>query len=199
MRRYYGFVPDGIRGALVFACMAGNSALLLLSRSLSFALLALIDPNYPLFYTLADVGLFFLQKIARNDLHVWLNVSGTKGIAADVFVNLMLKTVVDVRPHSTCTPPPLHPPTNLNPQYTGLIQARSYELMGGAYFTISLVCSTCVPFVVASAYFATTPASEVALDETDAMTLIGGLAGLWFALFALFLALIKTGCVLTEG
>ena len=74
MRRYYGFVPDGIRGALVFACMAGNSALLLLSRSLSFALLALIDPNYPLFYTLADVGLFFLQKIARNDLHVWLNV-----------------------------------------------------------------------------------------------------------------------------
>ncbi|GMI29995.1 hypothetical protein TeGR_g13866, partial [Tetraparma gracilis] len=41
---FYGMIPDGVRGNVVFLCMILNSALLLLVRSLSYALLMLVSP-----------------------------------------------------------------------------------------------------------------------------------------------------------
>ena len=60
----YGFIPDGVPGAIVFACMVLNSALLLLARSASAALLMLVQPSLFLYYVLGDCA-FWRKKKAQ--------------------------------------------------------------------------------------------------------------------------------------
>jgi hypothetical protein len=43
---FYGFIPDGTRGTVVFGCMIFNGALLLLARSASAALLMQVRKSY---------------------------------------------------------------------------------------------------------------------------------------------------------
>jgi hypothetical protein len=111
---FYGFIPDGIKGTVVFGCMIANSALLLLARSASAALLILANPQLFLAYMLGDVSILFIQKAARDDLHYFDDY----GLLGDIFLPLCFKLVAD---------------------YTGLLQLRGPGVLGGAYFSINQV------------------------------------------------------------
>ena len=118
---FYGKIPDGLRGKVVFLCMILNSALLLLVRSLSYAMLMLVNPAYVLFYALGDTAFFFLQKAARGDFKYFANVDGLAGLLLfDFLIQIVLKTIVD---------------------FTGLVQFRGPGILGGAYWSGSMVCA----------------------------------------------------------
>jgi hypothetical protein len=116
---FYGFIPDGTRGTVVFGCMILNGALLLLARSASAALLMHAKSSYFLYYTLGDCAFFFLQKAARGDIRCFVNMDGWAGtVSTDFFSHLFTKLVTD---------------------YTGLVQFRGPGVQGGCYWTMSMV------------------------------------------------------------
>ena len=116
---FYGFIPDGVPGAIVFACMVLNSALLLLARSASAALLMLVQPSLFLYYVLGDCAFFFLQKAARGDIRYFVNADGWAATVGFDFVSqLIFKLIVD---------------------YTGLVQFRGPGCLGGCYWTGNMV------------------------------------------------------------
>jgi hypothetical protein len=116
---FYGMIPDGVRGNVVFLCMILNSALLLLVRSLSYALLMLLNPAYVLYYALGDTAFFFLQKSARGDFKYFANVDGLAGLLFfDILFQFITKIVVD---------------------FTGLVQFRAAGVLGGMYWSGSIV------------------------------------------------------------
>jgi hypothetical protein len=116
---FYGFIPDGTRGTVVFGCMILNGALLLLAKSASAALLMHTNSSYFLYYTLGDVAFFFLQKAARGDTRSWINVDGWLGTVVNDFVlQLCFKLIAD---------------------YTGLVQFRGPGVLGGCYWTMNMV------------------------------------------------------------
>jgi hypothetical protein len=118
---FYGMIPDGVRGNVVFLCMVLNSALLLLVRSLSYAFLMLVNPAYVLYYALGDTAFVFLQKGARGDLKYFANVDGLAGLLLfDILIQFTMKTIVD---------------------FTGLVQFRGPGILGGAYWSGSMVCA----------------------------------------------------------
>jgi hypothetical protein len=116
---FYGFIPNGTRGAAVFGCMILNSALLLLARSASAALLMRVDASYFVCYVLGDCAFFFLQKAARGDARAFMNVEGWAGTVLCDFMNqLCFKLIVD---------------------YTGLVQFRGPGILGGCYWAGNMV------------------------------------------------------------
>jgi hypothetical protein len=118
---FFGMIPDGLRGNVVFLCMTLNSALLLLVRSLSYAMLMLVNPAYVLYYALGDTAFFLLQKAARGDFKYFANVDGIAGLLIfDFLIQFILKTIVD---------------------FTGLVQLRGPGILGGAYWSGSMVCA----------------------------------------------------------
>ena len=96
-----------------------NSALLLLVRSSSTALLLTMDKKYALYYTAGDAGFFFFQKWLRNDIHYFFNVDGWAGVVfGDFMIQFICKSIVD---------------------YTGLAQFRAAGVIGGSYWSCSMV------------------------------------------------------------
>jgi hypothetical protein len=117
--KFYGMIPDGLRGNVVFLCMVLNSALLLLVRSLSYAMLMLVNPSYILYYTIGDTTFFFLQKTARGDFKLFVNFEGVAALlAGDLTMQFLFKTVTD---------------------FTSLAQYRASGVLGGAYYSANLV------------------------------------------------------------
>ena len=116
---FYGFIPDGTRGTVVFGCMILNGGLLLLARSASAALLMHVKSSYFLYYVLGDCAFFFLQKAARGDARTFINVEGWAGTVFCDFLNqIAFKLIVD---------------------YTGLVQLRAPGVLGGCYWTGNMV------------------------------------------------------------
>ncbi|GMI22558.1 hypothetical protein TeGR_g10182 [Tetraparma gracilis] len=61
---FYGYIPDAASSrTLIFGCMIMNSALLLLVRSVSMALLAMVGGRWVLVYLVSDMGMYFVYKI----------------------------------------------------------------------------------------------------------------------------------------
>jgi hypothetical protein len=117
---FYGMIPDGARGNVVFLCMILNSALLLLVRCLSYAMLMLVNPAYVLCYALGDTVFFFLQKAARGDFKYFANVDGLAGLLIfDFLFQSLFKIITD---------------------FTGLVQLRGPGILGGSYWSGSMVC-----------------------------------------------------------
>jgi len=65
--------------------MTLNSALLLLVRAFSAAMLILVNKRYLVVYMAGDMALYLLQKVARGDFHYWVPVDGAFGL----FVSLV--------------------------------------------------------------------------------------------------------------
>jgi hypothetical protein len=95
-----------------------NGALLLLVRSVSMALLAMVGGRWVLAYLVSDMGLYFMYKILRRDLWHWMPLEGSAGVLESVLERLVVKDLVD---------------------FTGVIQFRAAGEMGGAGFTFSMV------------------------------------------------------------
>jgi hypothetical protein len=95
-----------------------NGALLLLVRSVSLALLAMVGGQWVLVYLVSDMGLYFVYKILRRDLWHWIGLEGAASVIESVLGRLIVKVLVD---------------------FTGVIQFRGPGEMGGAGFTFNMV------------------------------------------------------------
>jgi hypothetical protein len=162
---FYGFIPDGTRGTVVFGCMIVNGGLLLLARSASAALLMHVKSSYFLYYTLGDIALFFLQKAVRGDVRSWPNEDGWTGtVIMDFLTQLIMKLIVD---------------------YTGLVQFRGPGVLGGCYWTASMILSITAPFGALAIFFST----HTSTNKATAWVVASSLCGAWIITFLLFLLL----------
>ena len=95
-----------------------NGALLLLVRSVSMALLAMVGRRWVLVYLASDMGLYFTYKILRCDLWHWVPLTSVASALESVLERLVVKILVD---------------------FTGVIQFRGAAEMGGVFFTLNMV------------------------------------------------------------
>jgi len=116
---FYGYIPDsaGSRTAIFF-CMIMNGALLLLVRSVSTALLAMVGWRWIVGYLVGDMSLYFVYKLLRRDFWHWVPLKCAMSVVQSVLERLIVKVLVD---------------------YTGVIQLRGAAEMGGSYFTFNMV------------------------------------------------------------
>ena len=103
-----------------------NSALLLLIRSFSAAMLMLVNKRYFLVYMAGDMALYLLQKVARGDFHYWMPVDGAIGLLLSLVIRAFVKTITD---------------------FTGVIQFRHPGEMGGLYWTLNMFLALLGSFV----------------------------------------------------
>jgi hypothetical protein len=116
---FYGYIPDAASSrTLIFGCMIINGALLLLARSVSTALLAVLGSQYVAAYYLSDMAMYFIYKALRRDLWHWVPLKGAIGVVETVIERIMVKILVD---------------------FTGVIQFRGAAEMGGCFFTFNMV------------------------------------------------------------
>ena len=95
-----------------------NSALLLLVRSVSTALLSMAGGNWVLVYYASDMGLYFMYKILRRDFWHWAPLVGAANVVWSILNRLIVKVLVG---------------------HTGVIQFRGAGEMGGCYFAFNMV------------------------------------------------------------
>jgi len=179
---FYGYIPDeGIARPLLLVCMTLNSALLLLVRASSAAMLMLVSKRYLVMYMAGDTALYLLQKVARGDFHCWLPVDGALGLLVSLLLRVMVKTIAD---------------------FTGVIQFRGDAELGGLYWTVNMFLALLASFASVFVYYAdngeeveliTTGQNSTAfeIEERVAWTLVGSLSGAWVVVFGVFLLLMK--------
>jgi len=166
---------------VIFGCMLVNSALMLLIRSFSTAVIMNVNKRYFVVYWAADMALYLLQKVARGDFHYWVPVNGALGLFMSLMVRVIVKTIAD---------------------FTGLIQFRGPQEMGGLYWTVNMFLALLASFVSVFVYYAdtgeaveliTTGQNSTAfeIEERVAWTLVGSLSGAWVVVFGVFLLLMK--------
>jgi hypothetical protein len=98
--------------------MIVNGALLLLVRSMSMALLAMVGSQWVLVYLVSDMGLYFTYKMLRRDLWHWMPLEGAASVMVSALERLVVKVLVDS---------------------TGVVQFRAAGEMGGCYWTFDMV------------------------------------------------------------
>ena len=103
-----------------------NSALLLLIRSFSAAMLMLAKKRYFAAYMAGDMVLYLLLKAARGDFHYWLPVDGAFGLFISLVMRVVAKTITD---------------------FTGVIQTRHPGELGGLYWTANTFLALLASFV----------------------------------------------------
>ena len=169
---FYGYIPDSaMLRTLAFGCMVANSALLLVLRSVSAALLMLVDARYFLYYVMVDTGVYFLQKIMRGDFYYWFPLDGALAVFASFLVRFMIKIVTD---------------------YTGCLQFRHVQEVGGLYWTMNMIFAVgCSNGAVTVYYNSLERWEEGVMKEADMWKIVGGLSGAWGFTFAVFLLVIK--------
>ena len=147
--------------------MVLNSALLLLMRSLSAAMLMLVEKWHLMISLAGDMALYLLQKVARGDFYYWLPLDGVGGVFVSFMIRMIVKTIVD---------------------FTGVVHYRSPQELGGLYFTANMFLALLAS--VASVWvYIEKGGGEV--TERVAWSLVGYLGGSWSITFGLFLLLMK--------
>jgi hypothetical protein len=168
---FYGYISDGLPRTLIFACMVCNGALLLLLRCLCAAMLLLVEKKYFVWYSAGDMGLYFLQKIARGDFHIWFPIDGAAGLFVSFLHRLVVKTIVD---------------------YTGNVHFRGSAELGGVYWSVNMIMAIPASFAASHVYYTySDPTEEFVMKEKTARLVLGSLGGAWLVLFVLFLMLMK--------
>jgi len=123
---FYGYIPDGGSRTVIFGCMMLNSALLLLIRGLSAAMLMVVNKRYFVGYMAGDMALYLLQKVLRGDFHYWLPVDGAFGLFMSLMVRVIVKILTD---------------------FTGVIQFRGDAELGGLFWTANMFLAVVASFV----------------------------------------------------
>ena len=83
---------------------------MLVIRCTTIVLLALVGRKWVFAYIGADLGLYFLVKVLRDDFRYWLPVGGNAEIPNGIISRVVVKVIVD---------------------FTSLVQARHHQEMGG--------------------------------------------------------------------
>jgi len=147
--------------------MVLNSALLLLVRSLSAAMLILVKKRYLAIYMAGDMAMYLLQKVARGDFHYWFPIDGALGLLASLLVRVLAKTIID---------------------FTGVIHFRHPYELGGLYWTGNMVLALLASFASVWIY---TKSDGAEVTKREAWTLVSYMGGGWLTAFGLFLLLMK--------
>jgi hypothetical protein len=168
---FYGFVPDSAgKRTAIFICMTVNSTLLLLLRSVSTALFALLGGEFVALYYGIDMGLFLLYKVARRDFYHWIPVEGTMCVVGSILTRVMAKILTD---------------------FTGVVQLRGSADLGGIAWTVNLLMALIASLVATRVYYASASSDDWVMDEGAAWATVGGLSAGWASSFAAFLLLTK--------
>jgi len=171
---FYGYIPDGGSRTVIFAYMIMNSALLLLLRSFSSAILMLVKKRYFLAYAAGDMVLYLLQKALRNDFHYWVPIDGVLGLIFDLFARSIVKAVVD---------------------FTGVLQFRHPGELGGLYWTMNMFTALAGSFL--SVWICFEYGGVTSISKGVAFGLVGTMSGGWLVTFGGILVLMKRKYLVT--
>jgi hypothetical protein len=153
---FYGYVPDSAgRRTLVFGCMILIGTFLLLIRSVSAALLALVKPQYVVWYYLGDMTVYFLYKAVRRDLWWWAPFDGVAGVIGSLMVRLSLKSLVD---HTAC------------------FHFRNPTDLGGLFYTANMAVALAVSLAATQIYVSSDTGEGGGMGEV-VWKIVGGLSG----------------------
>ena len=156
---------------MVFGCMIINGALLLLVRSASTALLAMVGAKYVAAYYVGDMAVYFAYKGARRDLTHWPPFEGLLGQLESFIERLIVKVIVS---------------------FTGLIQFRAPGEMGASYWLFDMALALAASPVATRIYYESIEADdEAVMKEGDAWMMVGGLSFGWLLFFAIFMLTIR--------
>ena len=165
--KFYGYVPDAPRRrwvAQAFLFLFGLAHII--NKSLSVALLFATEPAWGAALICGDVGLMFLYKLARNDLHVWVPGSG---VWFAFWYRLVGKLMCD---------------------FTALVHCRHPLELGGLWWVVSMLLSHAESFLAGwlhSQYYQ----GPTKFESGVTFAVSGSLAALWAVAFIGFLLSIE--------
>ena len=93
---FYGYIKNGSeqRGR-TFLLMTMISSLHNLSRSLGYAILAVVDLNLALKFFVGEVGTYLLYKLLRRDFYYWPRLEGMLSVIISLLQRTVVKVIVD--------------------------------------------------------------------------------------------------------
>jgi hypothetical protein len=174
---FYGYIPDDtFSRTAIFIVMVLLSSGTLLIRSVNAALLIIAGGGgmaYLLWAFTAEMGLYLLYKLARNDAHYWMPVYGVMGLFASFMGRFIVKFITD---------------------YTGSIQFRASVDLGGMYWSANNVVSMVTVYVALAMYYAVKgkAGDNVFMERKEALAWLSAAVVVAGVLFTCFLSLMKS-------
>ena len=92
--KFYGYIKDGRRG-WTFLLMTLISTIHNLSRSLGYAILAVVDLNLALRFFVGEVGAYILYKVCMKDYYCRAMVDGALSVVVTLLARIVDKVIVD--------------------------------------------------------------------------------------------------------
>jgi hypothetical protein len=141
-------------------------------KSICGGLLLCVKKSYFVYFCCFDMGVYLLQKMARDDYHYWVPTRG----GLELFVSLVFRMI-----------------NKIITDYTGVVQFRHPNELGGAYYVFNLFVTLLMSFAAAYLYY-NNPVRDGgvhAVQEHLAWVYVAMLDGTWLVLFWLFLKLMK--------
>ena len=92
--KFYGFIKNEQRGRTFFL-MTMISTLHSLSRSLGYAILAVVDLNLALKFFVGEVGAYLLYKVLKRDYFSMAMIEGKFSVLFSFFEKTIVKVIVD--------------------------------------------------------------------------------------------------------
>jgi len=94
--KFYGFIKDGrYQRGRTFFLMTMISTLHNLSRSLGYAILAVVDLNLALRFFVGEVGANHLYKLLRRDFYYWVRLEGVLSVIISLVERTLVKVITD--------------------------------------------------------------------------------------------------------
>jgi len=155
---FYGYIKDGRRG-WTFFLMTMISSLHNLSRSLGYAILAVVDVNLALRFFVGEVGAYLLYKLLRGDFYWWVRLEGVLSVIVAFVVRTLVKVITDftVSEWGCACELLFVERSTINSCYISLPQGcihfrHPYEL-GGAAYCASMIWAQIMPSFVALEWY----------------------------------------------
>mmetsp|Transcript_8732 Transcript_8732/g.17684 ORF Transcript_8732/g.17684 Transcript_8732/m.17684 type:complete len:464 (-) Transcript_8732:1299-2690(-) len=118
---FYGFVPASVNKRLrVFCSMVMITSSNLMIRSMTIVILGLVGRTWVFAYIGADLGLYLIVKLLRDDFWYHLQMGGNIEIVSSILFRVVGKIVVD---------------------FTSIVQLRHSQELGGVQWICSFVVS----------------------------------------------------------
>ena len=94
--KFYGYIKSGRhqRGRTFFLMMM-ISTLHNLSRSLGYAILAVVDSKLAVMFFVGEVGVYLAYKMARRDFYYWVRLEGVLGVILAFIARSLIKVITD--------------------------------------------------------------------------------------------------------
>ena len=124
--------------------------------------------RYFAYYLAVDMALYLMQKVARDDFHYWMPLDGASSLLASLMVRVAIKTITD---------------------FTGVIHFRHPYELGGLFWTVNMFSALLVSILSVWGYYKY--GEGVAMEQSNAWTLVTLVGGVWTVSFGVFLMLAK--------